>query len=189
MRIGTLEALVSENRELLRQTTELIGRLASHEYASPHPTLGCSSIGKHVRHVTDHYEALLHGHTKVNYDDRPRLQAVEHDPVSGQHRLNAIREQIRAWAEAILDPRSPIPVRHTVEFGHRAEPVELPSTASRELAFLANHTLHHMAIIGILASSQGVLPGADFGVALSTRLHLEEQQTARSSGEAMGAFS
>jgi len=41
--------------------------------------------------------------------------------------------------------------------------------------FLASHTIHHMAIIGMLAEQAGVEVGAEFGVHPSTLRYLQRQ--------------
>jgi uncharacterized damage-inducible protein DinB len=49
------------------------------------------------------------------------------------------------------------------------------TSVDRELVFLASHTIHHMAIIGMLAEQAGVEVGAEFGVHPSTLRYLQRQ--------------
>ena len=60
---------------------------------------------------------------------------------------------------------------------HTSDEQEQVATTSvaRELVFLASHTIHHMAIIGMLAEQAGVKVSADFGVHPSTLRYLQRQ--------------
>jgi len=49
------------------------------------------------------------------------------------------------------------------------------TSVERELVFLASHTIHHMAIIGMLAEQAGMEVSSDFGVHPSTLRYLEKQ--------------
>ncbi|AFP29100.1 hypothetical protein MRBBS_0162 [Marinobacter sp. BSs20148] len=49
------------------------------------------------------------------------------------------------------------------------------TSVERELVFLASHTIHHTAIIGMLAEQAGVKVSSDFGVHPSTLRYLEGQ--------------
>jgi len=175
----TLNILVSENRELLRQTGALIGRLTASGYGRDHATLGCSSIGKHVRHVVDHYDAFLRAGAVINYDHRQRRTAVEQCPHAGQQSLDAAEKHLRAWGLHSTDTMQAVAVSHAPEGSLRDERLEIISTDGRELTFLANHTLHHMAIIGILSRNLGVFPAEFFGIARSTKRFLAEEQETR----------
>lgn len=48
--------------------------------------------------------------------------------------------------------------------------------------FLQSHTIHHMALIGIMARLQGVTVPTGFGVAPSTRCYWAEQKRGRHTG-------
>ena len=52
------------------------------------------------------------------------------------------------------------------------------STVGRELAYLLSHTIHHYALIRLLAYDHGVRLDAEFGVAPSTLKH-RDQDAAR----------
>jgi uncharacterized damage-inducible protein DinB len=178
-----LRALIAENSALLRQTEELIGDLTTAQYARHHDALGCSSIGKHARHITGHYEAFLSGCALIDYDDRVRGTAVERCPRSGRQSLRNLGGQLAGWAVALPDAMQSLLVRYTVDEHDAEHSAELQSSVCRELVFLSNHTLHHMAIIGILARAMGVTPVQSFGVARSTRTFLGRQRTAAKDGK------
>jgi hypothetical protein len=60
----------------------------------------------------------------------------------------------------------PIGVVSTFERG--GPPMVSMSTLARELAFVLNHTIHHQAMIGLLASMHGHAVPDGFGFAAST---------------------
>ena len=49
------------------------------------------------------------------------------------------------------------------------------SSIFRELQFLLSHTIHHFALVAMLLRLQGCVPAVDFGVALSTLNHWQQQ--------------
>jgi hypothetical protein len=91
---------------------------------------------------------------------------VEHDRAFAQDKIAAVCGRITT-----LDPRlGTAPIQATLQCG---EPAGLATTWSatsvtRELQFLASHTVHHYAVIAAMLRPQGVEPGNDFGVAPST---------------------
>ena len=66
------------NIELLESLSLTIGSLTNAQYVYPYNE-STSSIGKHIRHIIDHYTCFFKNlvHAYVNYDDRPRTITVE----------------------------------------------------------------------------------------------------------------
>ncbi len=58
-------------------------------------------------------------------------------------------------------------------------PVQVETTVGRELAFVLSHTIHHNALIGVMAAMLGVPVPDRFGYAPSTLVHLEKRACAR----------
>jgi hypothetical protein len=58
-------------------------------------------------------------------------------------------------------------------------PVEVETTLGRELAFVLSHTVHHNALIDVIAKTLGVLVPDRFGYAPSTIAHLEKSECVR----------
>ena len=63
----------------------------------------------------------------------------------------------------------PITVRETVH--HERPVIESSSTVDRELMGLITHSIHHLAIVALLAKPLGVELDGDFGKAPSTILY------------------
>jgi hypothetical protein len=55
------------------------------------------------------------------------------------------------------------------------------TNVERELLFLSSHTIHHIAIMSLLAERVGMTVPADLGVAFSTASY-EERSAVRSGG-------
>jgi uncharacterized damage-inducible protein DinB len=57
--------------------------------------------------------------------------------------------------------------------------MEVETTVGRELAFVLSHTVHHNALIAVMARTLGVPVPDLFGYAPSTIAHLEKAACAR----------
>jgi hypothetical protein len=150
------------NQQMLAQTVALITahrETDSPPYAQP--------VGAHLRHVIEHYEALLHPATAgvVDYDQRPRDRALEHDPGVAQHRVQTLQRRVSLLQGTPLD--APLKVHGlcglTGEFRYTTA-----STLCRELVFVASHAIHHFALLQAHCKQHGINVGAEFGRAPST---------------------
>ena len=172
-----IRLLASENRALLGQVRELVMRMSPQLYARRMEDLACGSMGQQVRHVVSYYDAFLRASSTVDYDKRERQQAMENSPALAVGRLTETAELLTNWAEGSRPPDRRITVRESCIKDLVWVTTELPSSLARELAFLGSHTVHHMAIMAMLARGVGVQPAADFGVAKATRQYLEDSLT------------
>ena len=127
------------------------------------------AVGPHLRHCLEHFSALLKGLGTgvVDYDARDRDPVLERDRDSV---LVALREIVAGLAG--LDPGS---VRRRIEVrqeGAAGATVVMASNVERELVFLSGHTIHHLAIMKLLAERAGVTVAEGIDMAFSTRTHL-----------------
>ena len=176
------EAFVEDNLTILGQALEFVGRLEPEAYGRPHPELGLSSIGSHLRHIVDFYLRFLETAQDLDvqaancddaplldYDKRERNVELETNPALAGEVLRSILDRMRALPHACaghvvtirtdcVDPKAQHVSRSTVE---------------RELQSLTSHTVHHYALIKIAAGRVGVDPGREFGVAPSTLRYWE----------------
>jgi hypothetical protein len=125
------------------------------------------SIGEHVRHCLDHVAALVSADPSscLSYDHRERGTAVETDPVQALRSLQLLRLKIAVgrWSTRLDEPICVI--SHVAQGGAMLSGM---STLARELAFVLNHTIHHQAMIGLLATLLGCDVPDRFGFAPST---------------------
>lgn len=159
-----IDDLLQDNIDLLRQGMALFERLESAVYAGEGEAHG-RSIGAHLRHVLDHYDAFLTGLTseEVDYDARARGTAVEVDRREGLRRVADVEARLNRITASDLDRRLQI----------REEASDSLSSARRELQFLQSHTVHHWAIIALLLAQQGIETPSRFGLAPSTLRYLD----------------
>ena len=162
---------------LLHQLFDLVESLSNEEYVRKPVGVVPSSVGAHVRHNLDHVEALLRGlrDGEVNYDHRNRGTDVE------RNRVAAMAEILRLEEELTDFPWHSVPhlVTQMALVAPDMPPVTTVTGAERELGFVISHTIHHNAIIGIMAKLLGVELPTDFGYAPSTIAHQRSRACAR----------
>jgi hypothetical protein len=129
-------------------------------------TVFSSSVGQHIRHCVEHYEEFLQAITEqreLNYEMRPRDLNVEIDPVESVRRIEIIRDLLRAHV---------VECREILMFdnGSRAP---ARSSITREIQYLLSHTVHHFALIAVIASLGGMQVPHNFGVAPTTLTYRE----------------
>jgi uncharacterized damage-inducible protein DinB len=136
-----------------------------------------SSVGAHVRHCLDHVEALLTGVEcgEIDYDRRQRGTDVESDRDAA---LRVLRRQERRLLDFDPYPES-LPLRLSTTIASMLPPIVVDTTLGRELAFVLSHTVHHNALIAVVARAVGVAVPERFGYAPSTIAHLERTPCAR----------
>ncbi|MHC5210940.1 MAG: DinB family protein [Planctomycetota bacterium] len=158
---------IGPNVEILRRTRELIERLTDVQYRHVEGGLSESTIGQHVRHVLDHYRLFLAGLDAgdVDYDARQRHTAVETTPAAALELVDELIEGLGALGADALGRTLRIHQQGSYEAG-RFDGCE--SRADRELLFLQSHTVHHQALIAVLARAQGLDVPSTFGMAPST---------------------
>ena len=134
-----------------------------------------NGIGPHMRHCYEHFSALKDGLdvATINYDVRERDQKLEQDPAA----FAAVMTEIIDWLEAMdaASLEAPLTIRQIPRIG--AEEISSESTLRRELLFLTSHTIHHLAIVSMLAEIQGVVLPPELGAAYSTTTHEQHQDS------------
>jgi len=165
LREATVEALV--------QVQQLVVASKGKRYNQP-SVHSESGIGKHVRHILDHFLALQQGavNGNIDYNSRHRDSEIEND---AELALQLIKQLI----EWFIQPNS--------ELKERAVKVEseislkqqqnmlFDSSLSRELCYLINHTVHHVAYAKLVAKELGVLVDDAIGIAPGTASYLRQQ--------------
>jgi len=139
-------------------------QLKAGEYSSPCSSLSGHSVGQHVRHIIELFQALELGYDMgtVNYEKRKRDKAIETDSILARRLLRQIGEGLGRpdkdlLLETAYDEQDPIPL-------------VIPTNYQREIAYNLEHTIHHMALIRIgirELNSLLVLPEG-YGIAPST---------------------
>ncbi len=153
--------LICINDALLGEMDALLDGPVGTHYGTPCGEIFSSSIGQHLRHCIEHYEELfraLHEDSTANYESRPRDPQLEQDPGLARTRIGSLRKALAKLA----------PGRRGLRVRDQGPGPAADSSIERELQFLASHTVHHFALIALIARRAGLPVPVDFGMAPST---------------------
>lgn len=157
-----MKALLDANQALLNDAAALFGRLDDSTYAQPFPAYASGSLGQHLRHVLDHYHAVLCTQNGVvDFDSRRRDSHIESSRHAGLNEIRRILDELLSLVDREVLIRSESSPSDTVV-------IEARSTIKRELLFAASHATHHFALIAMLLRVQGLAVPLAFGVAPAT---------------------
>ena len=164
------------NVSLLEQARILLARIDDSAYVRASPLNPEGSVGRHLRHCLDFYRCLLDGLPlgRIDYTHRERAGEIELRREAAGERIRGLVDELQSL-EVIA--HRPVLVRDE-EHRDAAPAGWSRSSLARELQFVASHTLHHLALIGMLLRSLGMEPGPGFGTAPSTLRHRVEGRQA-----------
>lgn len=178
-----IQQLCFDNVVLLKQLANFVENLTSNQFTQLNTKLNSGSIAAHLRHIIEHYQTAMGSSTELDYDDRPRNHQLEHCQSTALKTLSSLQTQLFSQfniaggevGEVETDPNS-ISIKCATNSQVPSDAVS--SSLARELVFLHSHTTHHMAIIRLLALSDGIAVSDSFGKAASTKQY--EQQMSSS---------
>ena len=155
------------NAALLRQGADIARRLDAAGFAAPSPLSPGGSVGKHLRHVAEFYEAFLDGVAvgRVNYEGRRRDATFETSPAEAARQLEALARRLEAIEPEVGGRLLRVRGEGSATSEH--------STVGREIDVLVSHTIHHYALVAVFLRALGLEPPREFGVAPSTLRHWE----------------
>lgn len=165
-----MNILQTTNLLIIRQLTDLLRQLPQGIFYQALKSLHQHSVGQHTRHVAEFYQCLLKGLEtgSVNYDGRERNLRIETDKAYAVEVLEMAAQQIAQLSH------NKLMTLHT-SFGGE-ETAEVPTSFFRELTYLIEHTVHHLAIIriGLNEAHPDIFIPEHFGVAPSTLQYREQ---------------
>jgi uncharacterized damage-inducible protein DinB len=163
MSTSPIQIAISANILVIQQGVALLAGLGSKRYASRVGLAYNASIGGHLRHIIEHYQAFLRGLEEgdIDYENRVRDPLVENDPVYAGGLLESLVQRFEELAVTLRNGN----LYYCVE---TTEGIATPTSMLRELEFLLSHTIHHYALVAVMARLQGHEPEPTFGVAPST---------------------
>lgn len=146
------------------QITGLLDQFTPYDYRKPLDEYDGSSIGQHFRHILEFFQCLQQGISdgQVDYAARKRNLLYEDNPALAADAFYAFCKEIEAYPDTL-------PLSVCAEFGTEIRPV-YESTVGRELLFIYDHAIHHLAIIKIGLNCQfpHISAGKNLGVSPST---------------------
>lgn len=161
------DRVVAAADHVLAQCADLIARTSPELLSAPSRVLPGGSIGKHLRHMMDHFVAAADAAAtglSIDYDHRDRNVPMERDPQVASDVIALVRARLR---EAVTKPMH-APVTVKVMLTGTGEEADLKSTVAREIFFAMHHGVHHQAMMRAIAAEFGLEVDADFGKAPST---------------------
>lgn len=160
-------------KTLLDTSSHILGQLESgiltltHEQYAVSTDINISAIGCHVRHIIEFYQTLLKAKENdvICYDERKRNTLLETSQEAALNEIKSTRnilsklqnEDRTLQIKSIIDPEQPM--------------ILMQTSLYRELFYLLDHAIHHMALIKMLAEKENVPLGRDFGLAQSTKAY------------------
>jgi len=149
---------------VVQQINHVLEQLEPHEYRRQLPEFEGSSLGQHFRHILEFFQCLENGVRSgtVDYAARERNLLYEDN-------ANLAAAAFETFADALPSLHIFDPVEVRAEFGGQERPA-YASTVGRELLFVYDHAIHHLAIIkiGLLCQFPHVRADRDLGVSPST---------------------
>ena len=124
-----------------------------------------SCLGKHIRHIVDHYLCFIRdvGLGTINYEKRERNPQIETHRESALDTINDICDFLKtAQAQPLIDKTLTVRLCNDVSL---PEGEATTSSIRRELQFLHGHTVHHYALIATMLRFYGVDIDSALGVA------------------------
>lgn len=159
--------VVSGALSVLDQCDAFVRMVDDAAYARESEVIAGGTIGKHVRHILDHFRAVVEGHDPIDYDHRDRDVPMERNRADAMATIRRVRRCLEELDEsAIADP-----VGIRVMVSEDGCDTVLGSTVGRELAFAAHHAVHHHAMLRAIGAEMGFRAEGAFGKAPSTVHH------------------
>ncbi|MFK7882778.1 MAG: hypothetical protein AB8F26_01170 [Phycisphaerales bacterium] len=142
-------------------------------YAKPCETVGGGTVGKHARHVLDHFQCSLSTTAcdPIDYDTRVRGGTVETDPRAACEQIASLRKSLAAMTDGCMSEEVTTRVMLTGD----GVCDDLKSTRGREVFFATHHAIHHHAMMNTIGREFGIDIPEGFGMAPST-LNFESAQ-------------
>lgn len=148
----------------INQINDLLVQIEPHEYRQPLTEFDGSTLGQHFRHILEFFICLENGIPGgiVDYASRERNLLFEDSPGVALSSMKAFAESLKK-----LQPQTELALR--AEFGGMERPC-YHSTVGRELAFVYDHAIHHLAMIkiGLRCNFPRIQMDRDLGVSPST---------------------
>lgn len=154
-------------RQLTGQIQGLLSQMDDNLYKKPLDIYNGSTIGQHIRHIFDFYRCLSNGIAAgtIDYANRQRDINIE---VNSSFASLAFEKELQNLLT--LDEAQSISVRGDYFINPDVPRPEFASSIGRELTFLHDHAIHHLAMIriGLEQEKPQLVQNEYFGVAPST---------------------
>lgn len=149
---------------IVQQINHVIAQLPPADYRAPLTEFEGNSLGQHFRHILEFFQCLEAGTQSgtIDYAARNRNPIYENKP-------DLTMAAFDAFLTAIANVDLALPLSVRAEFGSDDRP-SYDSTLGREMLFVYDHAIHHLAIIkiGLVCRFPHIQTERDLGVSPST---------------------
>ena len=154
--------VIIDNIYFLEQGKSVLSKMRDDAYTCTQVPFELGGIGRHFRHVLDHYALFWKGFDGgvINYDDRERDIEIEHKRRHAVLLFETIKHDLSNWAQTQPNLDRTLRVWHNGTW--------CQSSVGRELQHLINHTVHHYAFVALILGVLDEDVEDGFGVAPST---------------------
>lgn len=156
---------------ILQQANTYLASVSEQQYTQVISPYFMSSAGAHMRHILDHYQAIINGLSEglIDYDKRSRGGVIESSPKAAQ----ALIVEISAFLQAL----SPQQLQQTIKLSTEISVIDkqvaiVETTLAREIIFTGSHSVHHLATIKHIAQAQEIEVEGSLGIAPATATFL-----------------
>lgn len=159
--------MLTSQLEIIKQAQLYLSNVTEKNYTAIESPNFISSAGSHIRHIIDHYQAIITGIEKnfIDYDDRQRGNQIE---FSTELAFNAF-EEIVTWLKTLSQDDFAKPITLSTQVSLSKNKIQTVQTSvARELIFAGSHAVHHYAMIAQIAYAQHSPLAESFGIAPAT---------------------
>ena len=169
--------MIQSQINVLLQAESYLHAVSDEQYREVITPLFISSSGQHMRHILDHYSAMMCGVSDalIDYDKRHRGNAIERDIDAALRLISNIKAFLLALSDAQL--ATTIQVSSEVCIADKRVAV-VETTLARELIFVGSHAIHHFAMIAQISKAQKLVMPKQFGIAPSTMTFMRDNPCA-----------
>lgn len=152
---------LTQLQSVSRQLIDSLEQMKDEDYCRPLEVYDGQCIGAHFRHLLEFFTELARGYDSGIVEYEKRIRSIELETVR-MKALDEAEQIVRAFKK---DDKS----LRTAIYADQNNSTLVASSYFRELSFVLEHCIHHMALIRIGMQELSVSPlEDDFGVAPST---------------------
>ncbi|MCC5853390.1 MAG: DinB family protein [Alkalimonas sp.] len=154
-------SILEQNLHQLDLLSIIVRQVQPVHYQQTKDWPGEPSVGKHIRHVLDHYQQLWLASSSQQLDYRLRLrdEGAQSDPQKALHWIECLQSWLQCLEADELD----------VQLIYQFAEGKTFTSLQRELDFVASHAVHHLALIHAMLEPWGYDWPEEAGVHSSTR--------------------
>jgi len=170
--------MINSQINTLAQAKSYLSTVTSEQYKEVITPLFISSSGQHLRHILDHYVAIIEGLDigLIDYDKRTRGGVIETDIAAASALILEIETFLLSLTDNQLQEKIQLSTEVCVV---KKKVVVVNTTLARELVFVGSHAIHHFAMIDQISKAQQLVTPEQFGIAPATATFIRDTPCAR----------